>query len=76
MNKNLKLDEDIIENWDEMKRSYLERLNQFGFCPKTLFYSKEQLHLDRLTQVSILLKEYVKENKITIPPPIPKHPNL
>jgi len=59
INDILRLDDSPVCDWEEMKHSYLCRFNQFGFDSRTLFYSRDQLHIDRLEQVSALLHERV-----------------
>jgi SAM-dependent methyltransferase len=58
-NECLKLDNALVCDWEAMKHSYLSRFQQFGFSSRTLYYSRDQLHTDRLEQVSMLLREHV-----------------
>jgi SAM-dependent methyltransferase len=55
----LTLDDSPVYDFEAMKSSYISRFVQFGYSSKTLFYSKDQLHIDRLEQVSILLRDSI-----------------
>lgn len=59
-NDTLTLDNSLAYDFEQMKDSYMSRFMQFDYSSKTLFYSDNRLHVDRLKQVSILLRELIK----------------
>ncbi len=59
VNDLLYLDEQPVCDWEQMKHSYRCRYDAHGFTSATLFYSRDQLHRDRLSQVSTILLRHV-----------------
>ncbi len=53
------LDDAPVESWEAMLNSYLSRWGQFGFCPRTLYYSRDDLHRERLEQAEVIMRRYV-----------------
>ncbi len=49
------LDDAPVESWDAMLASYLDRWGRFGFCPRTLYYSRDDLHQQRLVQAETIM---------------------
>jgi len=59
-NSCLVLDDAPVETWEQMQASYSCRCRQHGASPATLYYSRDELHRQRLEQVRRLLALHVQ----------------
>lgn len=60
INSVLMLDDQPVQTWDEMVAAYNRRRATFGETPRTLYYSRDSLHRDRLAQVEEMLAGLVE----------------
>ncbi len=59
VNDELRLDSAVVVNTSDMRRQYRRRREEHGLSPRSLFYSSDALHEDRLAQAGAILRGLV-----------------